>query len=376
MKKLYLHIGASKTGTTSLQSHLTYNRDWLRERGYLYPYSEKVNHHPLVQSVLAGRTDYYSPRQRARYPDYKVLWGQLRDELDRSDCSVVLLSSEMFPNLAHSSIRHHSVELMGWLGDQFLDFDVRVVCYLRPLDAFMRSYYKYVVKDERVSLGMADWIDQQIERRSIYASPTVYLDLFAEQFGAENLILCRYDRENLLNSNVIDDFCALVDLPLRSDGRATEDKHPSLPDDMVDMKRIHNSVAYGTGDPVKKGIGRTMAKLPATAFGVRPVDNAEAIHQALKTEHCAIKDRYDLDLGDVGDPFIGTQPTMGGGNRKPSHDRSHVAGLERSTRLAASTTKIASRDQKIANRNAVVAKRSPRVTSTYRQAGRTAQSSP
>ena len=35
--RLILHAGTHKTGTTSIQKVLADNRDWLRERGLIYP---------------------------------------------------------------------------------------------------------------------------------------------------------------------------------------------------------------------------------------------------------------------------------------------------------------------------------------------------
>ncbi|MBA2532184.1 MAG: hypothetical protein H0V23_08775 [Nocardioidaceae bacterium] len=54
MKKVYLHIGAPKTGTTQLQDLLYLNRDKLRAGGVLYP-AERFDQHFLAALDLLGK---------------------------------------------------------------------------------------------------------------------------------------------------------------------------------------------------------------------------------------------------------------------------------------------------------------------------------
>jgi|RhiMetdeSRZDD1v2_1073273.scaffolds.fasta_scaffold47177_3 hypothetical protein len=62
MKKVFLHIGAPKTGTSQLQDLLYINREGLRARGVLYP-AERFDHQFLAALDLIGKS-----------------WGGLEDE--------------------------------------------------------------------------------------------------------------------------------------------------------------------------------------------------------------------------------------------------------------------------------------------------------
>ncbi|WP_111745643.1 hypothetical protein [Salinisphaera orenii] len=302
-KKLYLHIGASKTGTSSLQSYLNDHRDWLQKQGFLVPKSERYNHHPLVQSILWKFSDYYKSAKKPPFQgNYASLWQRFHAEVEHSECPVVLVSSEMFPALADAPVRHQSDTMIRWLGEQLKDFDVRVVCYLRPLDRSLKSQYKYFVKDRRVHLTMAEWVCQQLRHRSIYTEPTTYLDRFVHQFGADNLILRYYDRSNLVNENVIDDFFDLIGLSSQVDRLGDRESHPSLPDQLLDMKRIFNELARPSADESFR-IGRTLARQSTTTFDASPADGGRAISEALQNEHKKLAENYGLDLGEVGDPF-------------------------------------------------------------------------
>lgn len=60
MKKLHLHIGSPKTGTTYIQNIFHANRDELKNQEFLYPGSE-VNHHKFFFSTGSEEKDW--PRQ-------------------------------------------------------------------------------------------------------------------------------------------------------------------------------------------------------------------------------------------------------------------------------------------------------------------------
>ncbi len=56
---MILHVGTHKTGTTSIQKALEQNRNWLQERGYVYPSLGRLHHHNVIAQRLAlnGQTD-------------------------------------------------------------------------------------------------------------------------------------------------------------------------------------------------------------------------------------------------------------------------------------------------------------------------------
>jgi hypothetical protein len=55
MKKVFLHVGAPKTGTSQLQDLLYVNREGLRAKGVLYP-AERFDHHFLGAIDLLGKS--------------------------------------------------------------------------------------------------------------------------------------------------------------------------------------------------------------------------------------------------------------------------------------------------------------------------------
>lgn len=53
-ERTVLHVGLPKTGTTFLQTIMWAQRDLLRERGFLYPGHERMNHFEVARSVGGG----------------------------------------------------------------------------------------------------------------------------------------------------------------------------------------------------------------------------------------------------------------------------------------------------------------------------------
>ena len=72
-RRVYLHIGLPKTGTTYLQTAMWHNRPLLRERGFLYPGRSRMEHYRASQEVRGVPP--------ARLGAHAGAWQRLLDEL-------------------------------------------------------------------------------------------------------------------------------------------------------------------------------------------------------------------------------------------------------------------------------------------------------
>src|SRR5699024_1080015 len=117
-----------------------------------------------------------------------------------------------------------------------------------------------------------------------------------------------YDRNNFIKNDIVSDYINLIGLSeqvANSSDLKVQSNNPSLPDSMVDMKRIYNAVERLANNSTRRNIGRKMAAMPTMAFGTRPANGGDSIRRALEHEHQKLADRYGLDLGEVSDPFAG-----------------------------------------------------------------------
>ena len=62
--RVILHAGTHKTGTTSIQIALDHNRNWLHERGYVYPKLREGthDHNELAQRLMRTEQDNFNVR--------------------------------------------------------------------------------------------------------------------------------------------------------------------------------------------------------------------------------------------------------------------------------------------------------------------------
>ena len=88
-KRVYLHIGAPKTGTTYLQALMGHNRAILKSHGVLYP-KTKSNAHHMATWDLRG-----VPEQRRDVAGIEGTWTALVDRCNAWEGQTVVLSSEL-----------------------------------------------------------------------------------------------------------------------------------------------------------------------------------------------------------------------------------------------------------------------------------------
>jgi hypothetical protein len=88
--RVYLHIGAPKTGTTYLQELLTANRPALRADGILYPKVFGQAHHAAAWDLRG------TPAQRRDVPGIDGAWQKLVSRANGWRGPAVIVSSELF----------------------------------------------------------------------------------------------------------------------------------------------------------------------------------------------------------------------------------------------------------------------------------------
>ena len=90
--QLTFHLGTFKTGTTTLQHVLDNNRRLLKSSGILYPRTGRKHKRSVhTRHIALSHQKDGSPRQQR-------IFKQLFEEIDRSGCDQVLLSTETWSN--------------------------------------------------------------------------------------------------------------------------------------------------------------------------------------------------------------------------------------------------------------------------------------
>ena len=101
--RLILHIGSDKTGTTSIQKALSLSRNYLAQKGVLYPQLENSDNHNLLAVSFMGKERRQPRRLVRRYGNSDAVlsasgnaWLAIKQQLEQNDFHTVILSGEHF----------------------------------------------------------------------------------------------------------------------------------------------------------------------------------------------------------------------------------------------------------------------------------------
>lgn len=247
---LYLHVGSHKTGTTAIQRFAASNRDRLRERGLWYPSYEEIGqrehygHHHFAHAIAGQNRDRFSLEDAKRFVE--LIRTQRRDN------ESVLLSAE--PIYRHvlgedgdywARRRAYVERLRDIIGTD----DVVIVLVLRRQDTFALSLYQEVIKTGRYSNPFRDFIEED----DFYFEYNKQCDLFSGAFNAVRLFVY----EDLKQDQLVDSFFDRLGVDTRALDK-TNFRNPSLPVEIVELKRIFNK----TNSDLKrlKRIGEELAR--------------------------------------------------------------------------------------------------------------------
>ncbi len=199
-KTCLLHIGAPKTGSTSLQKFLTANRHVLTRLSWEYP---DVNlrgfgHHDLAFLVGEG------------YPEWALSQERTFDDLLHDLMSLVaerariIISSEnfyLFPNPKGVAKMLEQAK--------FPRETVKVVVYVRRQDDALVSWYNQVVKAQGYTGSITECI---ADNRDLWDYAT-RLEAWSDVFGRDNLIVRPYQIQDLMQGDIRRDFLHITRLP-------------------------------------------------------------------------------------------------------------------------------------------------------------------
>jgi hypothetical protein len=209
-----IHIGYPKTGSSSIQAHLAKNRNWLLTQGILIPqtgFNYGHGHNGLFNAML-GRGVFNNPlyENNPLNDGVKDTLLALRKELsdfEKQGGGRAIISWEGFVRLKSSSVKGLANCLRG--------HNVTVVGYLREQAELLQTIYLQGVKRKRQESLMDDFY--QSPNLLTPASMNIYeiLSLWRASFDEKAGFVTRiYDRSNLLNNDIVDDFfdCIKVEL--------------------------------------------------------------------------------------------------------------------------------------------------------------------
>ncbi|MFD2111587.1 hypothetical protein [Thiorhodococcus fuscus] len=213
-RRLYLHIGTEKTGTTSIQEMLFLNRARLAEEGYHFIASAgaRNNRKLSAYAIREDRADEFlelngihtrSDRQRFE----TTFASDLREEIQAlpDHIHTLIASSE---HLHSRCLQREEVAKLRALLHPFCD-DIRILVYLRPQIEVITSLYSTALKcGESEDLGT--FVAQRCLPSNPYFNYRGLLDLWADSFGDAQMMVRLYQRQTLIEGDLLADFASTI----------------------------------------------------------------------------------------------------------------------------------------------------------------------
>jgi len=222
-KRIWLHIGSYKTGSTSLQHFLELNEDRLNDMGIHYVESGRQNsqHHPLVQQpYFSGsyKTDFRVPEDIV----IKERLDAVTREISEVDATHFVISSEAFWSQTCAGI---SGMYRDWLFDLRSisgGAEINVIAYLRRQDLAVEARYSQEKKTREHTvgepppprdspfrfLGFSDFTRMYLE--SGYLDYPLVLARWRAIPEVSRVIVRPYEKSQLANGDTIDDFMSVL----------------------------------------------------------------------------------------------------------------------------------------------------------------------
>ena len=144
-KRLIIHIGMHKTGSTSIQRFLSRNRLALRMAGVLYPEScgadgRREPKHNALFTAISHEADHGAPHPVLGPSTNQI--EAMATRIDASRAGTAILSAEGF-----SGEKPAFAKALAPLGEQF---NTRIIAFLRRPDEWVESFYRQMILSDEV----------------------------------------------------------------------------------------------------------------------------------------------------------------------------------------------------------------------------------
>ena len=226
-KRVILHIGMLKTGTTSLQAFLRANANALATQGIGFYLPKYINKSMSNAGFLCWESFFEAggdiPRDPARIKEMEAFAAYAKDY------DTLILSEEFLWEKGIEAPGFWDVvrqNLIRMLGD---DIEIDLIAFIRRQDEWILSRWKEYVLNT-VSTDTMDFPEylcfmEEAGFMNYQAAP----DKIAQTFSKDHMTVCAYDRASNVNFNTIDRFLAIADIPAdRLSCRNSKERHPSI----------------------------------------------------------------------------------------------------------------------------------------------------
>jgi hypothetical protein len=232
-EQLTLHVGIPRTGTTTIQSFLEFNRRPLHNCGLF--------------SVVPNSLQSY-PQEPGYWEEDRLRGGleELKHKAKEDGAPGIIWSHEGLAS-------HHFVKDANCLNIIQRELPAsrhRVIIYLRRQDHYLRSaYLQWGIKFKDYPgpvLDFEDWLRMSLgdDLQNLFTMGLDYPSLiqpWIDAFGRENVAIRPFEKEQFVDGDLLHDFCAAAALPPAACTFTIPNKNVSYNMELHDMLRMYSS---------------------------------------------------------------------------------------------------------------------------------------
>ena len=256
-KVIYLHIGTSKTGTTSIQNFLYRNRKLLASKGYSFKQMpmryDRADRNRNAMFLASHRlTLIGSPTKQQQEKILNIGLANIKAQLKHH--KAVILTDESLWNSFQNKNRKGLRRLKAFADNN--NAALKIIVYFRPQEDWLESSYRQHVKKYKNSNKKnrtLPW-DAYINDPAQWPNADYYTSLsrLAEVVGKDNIIVRIYDRKSFIGGMIENDFLQAVGLKPSEEYEMLEaERNTSLSANFIEVKRILDRLD-GTGSITDK----------------------------------------------------------------------------------------------------------------------------
>ncbi len=189
-KRIFLHIGFEKTGSSAIQAFCSRNRQWLNQHDIEYPKIGSLPQHASIHFDVLSK----NPRR------IRSLTKNLRQRIDACPYQTIVFS--------HESLHLHNPQIFRSI---FAGYDTRIIAYLRNPTQAAISHFATMIRFGKLPIHD---LPQAIRSYSHNILPIFdyywKLKAYASAFGHEKLLVRHYDPAALVGGQTTTDFLHLL----------------------------------------------------------------------------------------------------------------------------------------------------------------------
>lgn len=226
MRKVYIHIGMHKTGSTSIQNTLY---DQLDDTSFMYADFGSPNHSAGVVSVFSSQPERLISKLKTQNHNgleafNKNILSNFENQLSKSNKENFLISGEAINSLENAEL----IRFKEYLLKHFSD--IKVVAYIRSPTSYIQSAFQQRVKN---NLG-------KFALDRLYPNYKQHFIKFDRIFGQEHVELWKFSPDKFVNGDVVQDFCHKIGV--NADNINTKRYNDSLTKEAVALLYTYNKI--------------------------------------------------------------------------------------------------------------------------------------